>query len=446
MVRALFAGMVAVVVTGVARAAAVAPNSANIFVSLWRDLKQPSVLWQAAITLGCVVIAVLFARAAATRMQQRGDAIYTLRLPWLRLVFPATCLALLLLARAILGYWWQVDLLSLGVALATSLLIIRAAVFLLRRAFDPSGWVIASERFIELIVWGTVALHLSGLLPGLIGALDSVGLSVGEQRLTLWTVLQGIFAVVLTLVVALWLARVAEARVMAAESLHGNMRVALARFLRVVLVLLAVLITLPMVGIDLTALSVVGGALGVGVGLGLQRVAANYVSGFIILLDRSIRIGDMITTGGQQGVVTRMTTRYTVLRAIDGTEAIVPNETLISAPVLNHSFTDRNLRQSLGVQISYASDVDVAMACLTAVAARHPRVLKEPGPMALLRAFGESGIDLELGFWLDDSEKGIVDVISELNLAIWREFRDHDIEIPFPQREIRLKGELASRG
>jgi small-conductance mechanosensitive channel len=208
-------------------------------------------------------------------------------------------------------------------------------------------------------------------------------------------------------------------------------------------VLLAVMIGLPLVGIDLTTLSVFSGAVGVGLGFGLQKIASNYVSGFIILLDRSIQIGNVISVGNERGQVTRITTRYTVLKAITGVEAIVPNEVLVGSVVLNESLSSPQVRISLPVQVDYATDLEQAMALMTAAARSIRRVLADPPPEAYVHAFADSGINLELGFWIIDPEAGTQDVRSDINLAIWRAFKAAGIQIPFPQREVRLVGAAA---
>jgi small-conductance mechanosensitive channel len=201
-----------------------------------------------------------------------------------------------------------------------------------------------------------------------------------------------------------------------------------------------VLIALPLVGIDLTVLSVFGGALGVGIGFGLQKIAANYISGFIILLDRSISPGALITIDNRYGEVTRLTARYIVLRSLDGTEAIIPNETVVNGTVVNHSYSDNAVRVELPIQISYQSNLELALELMQKAAWHHPRVVKKPEPIALVVAFADSGINLELYAWIADPENGRGNLRSELYLQLWSAFKAHGIEIPFPQREVRLVG------
>ncbi len=229
--------------------------------------------------------------------------------------------------------------------------------------------------------------------------------------------------------------------VLASENLDSNIRVVLGRLVKAVLSVVALLLSLSIVGIDITALSVFSGALAVGLGFGLQKIASNYVSGFIILLDRSIGIGNLVGIDATtSGVITQITARYTVLRTLAGTEVIIPNEYLVSNIVRNESFSDPRLRVAVAVQVAYGTDLDLAMRLMTEVAQAQPRVLADPAPQALLTLFADSGINLELGFWIADPEEGTAAVRSAINLAIWRAFREHAIEIPFPQREVRLIG------
>ena len=188
---------------------------------------------------------------------------------------------------------------------------------------------------------------------------------------------------------------------------------------------------LPLIGVDLTVLSVFGGALGVGLGLGLQKIASNYVSGFIILLDRSIRLGDMITADNHYGEVTKITTRYVVVRALTGVEAIIPNDTLVTTTVQNHSYSDRSVRLVVKVQVSYRTEMAEALRILVDVARAHPRVQKVPEPTAQVLNLADSGVDLELGFWIEDPERGSQNVRSDVSLALLSEFRARGIEIPF---------------
>jgi small-conductance mechanosensitive channel len=189
---------------------------------------------------------------------------------------------------------------------------------------------------------------------------------------------------------------------------------------------IALLLGLSMVGIDITALSVFSGALAVGLGLGLQKIASNYVSGFIILLDRSIRIGHVVSLdAATSGVVTQITARYTVLRTLTGTEVIIPNEYLVSNIVRNESYSDSRVRVVVSVQVAYGTDLEQAMRLMNEAAQAQARVLADPAPQVLLAAFAESGINLDLGFWIADPQEGTGGVRSAINMAIWRSFAEH---------------------
>ena len=204
------------------------------------------------------------------------------------------------------------------------------------------------------------------------------------------------------------------------------------------LAVLALLIALPAVGIDLTVLSVFGGALGVGLGFGLQKIASNYVSGFIILMDRSVSLGDVVAVDRHSGEIVKMAARYVVVRGLDGTETLIPNETLVTSPVVNFSYSDRRVRVAVQAQISYGSDLDAATRIMDEAAMRHPRVLHDPAPATVVTRLADSGIDLELGAWISDPQSGQGGLRSDLLRDILRDFRAGGIEIPYPQREVRV--------
>lgn len=407
-----------------------------------RFLQRPDAIWQIAVLLLCLGLAFLAERQLRSRASSQSVSDH---LAWRfgqggmrRLTFPVAALVLVLLARSLLQNWLNVHLLSLAVPLLASLAVIRAVFYVLRLSFENAGWLASFERFFALLVWSIVALHITGLLPSLIDMLEGVEFAIGKQKLNLWLIVQALAALLATLLAALWAGGLVEARLMRAEGLDGNLRVVFTRLAKALLLLLAVLIGLPLVGIDLTTLSVFGGALGVGIGFGLQKIASSYVSGFIILLDRSIRIGNSISVGTERGQVTQITTRYTVLKDLSGVEVIVPNEILVGSVVLNESYTDPHIRVVLPVQISYASDIEQAMQIMLDAARSQPRVLADPAPQVFLLAFADSGINLEIGFWIDDPHVGTLKLRSDINLAIWQGFKSAGVEIPYPQREVRL--------
>ena len=411
----------------------------NLLLAVWQDLQRPGVGWQVAVLAACVLLAWVLSRGVLRRAPGTAPGKWQFGAEGLkRILFPLFVLVLVVVARAGLRQSMHVSLLDLAVPLAGAAALVRILVYTLRYVFAPSGLLAAFERGIALVVWGGFALYLVGVLPVIVEGLDAIEFQVGRQRISLWLVLQALFWATLTVLAALWLASAVEARLMGATTLHPNLRVVFSRLVKALLIVLAVVIALPIVGIDLTVLSVFGGALGVGIGLGLQRIASNYVSGFILLLERSIRIGDMITADQFYGEVKDITTRYVVVRALDGRETIIPNELLITTKVLNHSYTDNKVRHALEVQVGYGADVARALRLMEAIAAEQPRVLGDPAPLAFLTGFAESGVALELGFWIADPDQGTLGVKSAIGLELLRRFRVEGIEIPFPQREVRV--------
>jgi small-conductance mechanosensitive channel len=355
-----------------------------------------------------------------------------------RLGAPGLAWLFLTIAHTGLARVMPVTLLSVAMALFGSLALIRGVLLVLRQTFLQAPWMEGLERSLSVLIWAVVALHVLGVLPALLDALDAWAIPLGKSKLSFLQVITGILTVSGAMILALWLSRSLDARLAAAPVPPGA-RAVLARLAQPILVVVALLIALPLVGIDLTTLSVFGGALGVGLGLGMQKIAANYVAGFIILLDESIEPGRLIRVDRHRGVVSEIRTRYTVLRGNDGVDAIVPNEMLVSAVVESETFGSATTRVAIQVGIGYASDVERAMALLIQVAHAHPRVLRDPAPAAFLVAFGDSAMTLELGVWINDPQIGTLALRSDLNLAVWRAFNEAGIEIPVPQRELTIK-------
>ena len=422
----------------------------RLLTELFDDLQRGVILWQIVI----IALALLIAWQVARHLRRRlaastvaADPERTIRISvggMNRELFPLTALVLLLIGRWVLEGHQPVHLLNVAVPLVLAMVIIRGVVYLLRHTFAPGGLLRSWEMAISWLVWLGVALHIVGLLPAIGRLLEDTAFRVGQQRLSLAMVLTALLTVVLTVLAALWIGRMIEARIMALQHVEINLRFALTKILRSVLVVIAVLIALPIVGIDITVLSVFGGALGVGIGFGLQKVTANYVSGYTILLDRTVSPGDLVTVDHFYGEVTKLTSRCIIVRGPDGTEAIVPNETVITSTVINHSYSNRRVLIRIPVQISYSSNLETALKLMLEAAYSHPRVLKDPAPTALLTAFGDNGINLELLAWIEDPERGKLNLNSDLNLALYKNFSANGIEIPFPQRDIRIVGALNS--
>ena len=416
----------------------------NLLVDLLADLHNVNLVWQVGVLVVSLAVAWWVARLVHARLMSaplaHPSATLKIGVGGLhRVIFPLSALLGVILGRFVLSrFQHEVNLLKLAIPLLFSLMLVRIAVYVLRNAFKADGPLRYWERIIAWTIWVAVALHITGLLPEVVEVLDGFGFHIGKQRISVLTILQGLLSVAVTVIIALWAGRSIEARLLDARGMDLNFRIVLSKLVKTLLVIIAILIALPAVGIDVTVLSVFGGAVGVGLGLGLQKIAANYVSGFVILLDRSISPGALVTIDGRYGEVTKLTARYVVVKGGDGTEAIIPNETVITSVVVNHSYSDRSVQVAVPIQVSYTSDVDRALEMMLEAARSHTRVLRNPAPAALLKGFRDSGIDLELYVWVADPEAGTGNLRSDVYRAIWKGFNANDIAIPFPQRDVRI--------
>jgi small-conductance mechanosensitive channel len=364
-----------------------------------------------------------------------------------RIVFPLSMLLVALVGREILqAYQVAVPLLlKLAVPLMMSLAVIRLTLYILRQALQPGPAVKAWEHLISTSIWLLVALHLLGWLPRVARAVDAFGYSFGTVRVSLLTVFELLLVVGVLMVLAAWLSTAVEAALSRSVYLSSGVKIGLSKTIKLVIYTLAGLLSLNAVGIDLSALAIFGGALGVGLGFGLQRIASNFISGFILVFDRSIRPGDVISINDKFGWVQELRARYIVVRDRDGVETLIPNENLITTEVINWSYSDKQVRIKLPVQISYQDDPEAAMEILARAAQGSARVLQNPPPAPRLLGFGDSGIDLELRVWIRDPQQGVNNVRSELNIAIWKGFKAAGISIPYPQQDLYVKELPASQ-
>ncbi len=357
-----------------------------------------------------------------------------------RLLWPLSALLVTLPAKAVLDrYQLPVQLLDVAIPVLLALAMIRFGVYLLRKAFSVSPLLKSSEHLMAVLIWVGVALHLLGWLPAVLGLLDGFALTLGEQRISALSVLQLLLLIGLSFTVAFWLSGLISARLERSPHVSPSMRVGFGKFIQFAFLTVAFLFALNAVGINLTSLAVFGGALGVGLGFGLQKIVSNFISGFILVLDRSIKPGDVISVGDKFGWVEALNSRYLVVRNREGVDTLIPNENMITSEVINWSYADRNVRMVVKVQISYEDDPEEAMALMLACAYASPRVLHEPEPSVRLMEFADSGIELQLRVWIGDPENGTGAVRSEINLAIWRAFKEHGITIPFPQRDLHIR-------
>ena len=355
-----------------------------------------------------------------------------------RILFPLCSIIMIGIAQTITSLFFTQGVLLLGQKLLIALLIIRTSVYLVRFLTNQNSIVRSLENLISIIIWVFFLLQISGILPQIIDALDSITFKIGEQKLSLLVMIQAVFAIFIAILVAMTISKFIENKLLKTSQLDPNAQVMLGKVFRIFLYFVAVVVSLSSIGINLTFLSVLGGAFGVGLAFGLQKIASNYVCGFIILMDKSIHIGDILLVGEHYGVVTLIRSRYTVLRKLDGIEVIIPNETLISENIINHSFSDRKARISIEVQISYKSSVDKAFEIMLNAAKSEKRVLKDPEPATYLRGFGDNGIDLLLSFYIVDPEEGSWGLKSDINRKIWKKFQEEGIEIPYPYRTVEI--------
>jgi small-conductance mechanosensitive channel len=356
----------------------------------------------------------------------------------IRIISPIIILIVLFLSKIYLDTFQTTSILHIAISLINALIVIRLGIYFIRYLIKPRPWIRALENTIASLVWVIVALYLFGLLSPIRETLIQVQFSFGDNNFSLFLVLQVIFGSALAVLFAVTLGQFIENRLMKVDQLDMNARVMLNKILKITLYVIAVVVALSSIGLDLTFLSVFGGAFGVGLAFGMQKIASNYVCGFIILLDKSIHIGDILMVGEHYGAVTLIRSRYTVLRKLDGIEVIIPNETLISENIINHTLTDRKSRISIDVQISYKSSVDKAFEIMLNSARNESRVLNDPEPSVFLMKFADSGIDLMLSFYIVDPEEGSWGLKSDIYREIWSEFQNNDIEIPYPYRTIEI--------
>lgn len=356
------------------------------------------------------------------------------------------------------GLWlgqtrWSWDLLHQPWALAQALarllvpvllalVVVQVSARVLRAAFPESQAIKRVQRVWSWVIWGAIVLWVTGLLPLLLQEMESITWRLGGDKVSLRTLVEGALSVVVVLLVTLWLSGAVERQVLNRLSSSTDpealsLRKMAVNVVRTALLVVGVLLSLSAAGIPLTALSVFGGALGVGIGLGLQKLAANYVSGFVVLAERSVRIGDMVSVDGFEGRITDIKTRYTVIRALNGRESIVPNEMLLTQRIENSSLADPKVVLRTTVTVAYGTDLSQLAPALVAAVRTVPRVLEDPAPAVQLDAFGADGLELALAFWIADPENGSANVRSDVNRTILAVLTDHQVSIPYPQRELR---------
>jgi small-conductance mechanosensitive channel len=426
-------------------------NGVDSFPELFAALTRPTALLELGLLVACLGVAWLVSAvlrpkgalpdpAGVPTAQASQGGIWFGRRGFDGALFPILALLLAVLARLLMRAPWfghiPVAVFKLAVPVLLSLALIRVSVRVLHAAFPHSTLVRALERTLSWGVWIAAVLWTTGALPVLLAEMEGISWKIGGAPVSLRSLFEGGLSAVAVLLVMLWLSATIEARLMRADTMHLSVRKIAANATRAILLLVGLLIALSAAGIPLGALGVMGGAVGVGIGLGLQRLAANYVSGFVILAERSLRIGDTVRVDGFEGRISDITTRYTLIRAANGRESIVPNEMLISQRVENFSYADPNMALTTVVQVAYGTDVPALAPRLQAAMAAVPRVLPEPAPAVQLSSFAADGLELTLVFWIGDLDNGQGNVRSDVNLAVLQLLQAEGVEIPFPQRVV----------
>ncbi len=349
-------------------------------------------------------------------------------------LFPIAALVFAYAAKLVLAGTVKAAVFKVAIPILLSLLVIRLTVRVLRASFPNSRSMRVIERSVSWVAWAAVVAWVTGILPEVLDAMTEITWKIGGSHVSLRDMLEGTVTGALVMMLALWASGAIEKQLLRGTGNSLSMRMMLSNLVRVVLLFIGLLLTLSSVGIDLTALSVLGGAVGVGLGFGLQKIAANYVSGFVILAERSIRIGDMVKVDNFEGRITDIRTRYTVIRSLSGRESILPNEMLITQRVENSSLADPRVSISTTVQVAYGTDVPGLQPKLQAAMAGVDRVLSDPAPAVQLSAFAADGMELTLLFWIRDPENGQGNVRSDVNLVVLGVLDAEGVQIPFPQR------------
>ncbi len=295
------------------------------------------------------------------------------------------------------------------------------------------------SKTVSAVVWVIAALNILGYLSSVVEFLDKTKINAGQSSISLYAIVSSIFSIAIFLWIAFALIKLVDNILKSSNNITPSARALLSKTFKFTLVAAAFIFGLSTVGIDLTAFAVLGGAIGVGIGFGLQKIFSNLISGFILLLDKSIKPGDTINVEGSYGRVETLSARYVSVITRDGIEHLVPNEEMIINRVENWSYSHDNVRLRIPVGVHYNSDVNKAIALCLEAADEVDRVLKIPKTACLLKGFGDNSVDLEVRIWVRDPMNGCANVRSQVLLQIWNKFHEHDIEIPYPQRDLHLK-------
>jgi len=417
-------------------------------------LASPQVLAALLAVIGATLVALVVARALRARRMRDAAADLPLPAHWLDHAlegavllapFLAALVTLLATHAVIAALAVSTAVVDAAVRLVAVLALLRLGVFVLGLLLGPGSWVRARGARITLVLWAVAAVAMLGWLDLIESSLNRISLVPGRTQFSLWALLKGLVVVTAFVVVASLIARALERHVMRLDQLAVSTRVGVSKFANFLLVGLGILLGINAAGVDVTTLNVLTGAIGLGLGFGLQSVASNFVSGFVLLMDKSIKPGDVISftshagaSNGNFGWVQELRGRYVVVRDRDGVDTLVPNQNLITSPFINWSYSDQRVRLKIPVTVSYEDDPELALRLLVQAAENHPRILRDPPAVSRLISFEENGIRLEIRFWIADPVNGVNNVRSDVNRAIWRIFRAAGVTMPSPQREVRI--------
>ena len=411
---------------------------------LLASLATTTALTELAVLAGCLGLSYALVRLVRGPVAPEASVWFGRRIVD-GVLFPVLALALAYAAQLALAHSVKLAVFKLAVPILLSLVLIRLSVRVLSVTFPQSAGVRVLERSISWLAWGAMVLWVTGALPVVLEAMDDVQWKIGGAQITLRNIVEGTITAGVVMVLALWVSAALEKQLLRGSGDDLSIRKMAANLVRAGLLFIGLLLALSAVGIDLTALSVLGGALGVGLGFGLQKIAANYISGFVILAERSLRIGDMVKVDNFEGRITDIRTRYTVIRALNGRDAIVPNEMLITQRVENASLADTRVSMSTTVQVAHGTDVRALAPRIVEAVAQVPRVLSDPGPGCELASFLPDGLELSVGFWIADPERGQGNVRSQVNLVLLDLLTAEGVEIPYPQRVLHRRVQTESR-
>ena len=402
----------------------------------WQWVDEKVLTYETLGQLGVVALLVATAFVFSGRLKKAAGSLsgqspaFERAETYMRPLYMPLLALVLLLATTIMGraLGFPAQVFDIASSLLTAWIVIRLAANLIRNR--------PVARIVALIVWSIAALEIFTLLDPVIEALNNAAIQVGDGEVTAYDFIWGVASFVILIWLAILASGLVDSRLQKSKIVTPSAQVLIGKVIKIFLITIAFLIALNSTGIDLTALAVFSGALGVGLGFGLQKVVSNFISGMILLLDRSIKPGDVIEIGDTYGSINALAARYTSVITRDGTEYLIPNEDMITQQVINWTHSHSNIRRRIPISVSYGSDLRRAMDIMNEAAQKQTRVLKYPEPRSLLKGFGDNGVDLELRMWISDPQNGVSNVSSDVMLEIWDKFHEEGIEFPFPQRVI----------